>query len=439
MIRLFRGPLLVVIFLFLLGINIYGWGTAGVNHVLIFELDPRNHLSYQQLMELGAIFGVLWTVHLLIFLFSEFLGIPTYAVPLSLTITMVLFMINPTKTMMHGARFWLLKFMGRIFAAPFFPVAFADFWLADQLNSLATGFTDFHYMACFYLTPDATLNNEFNEAVSENLEYCTNGNWVRAIFSALPAWFRFAQCLRRYKDTREAFPHLVNAGKYSTTLFVVLFKFLDGVFLTATLGTDTNIFFILWMISQSISSCYAYTWDIKMDWGLMDKNTENTLLREETVYSSKNYYYFAIIEDFILRFGWTVSISLAQIGFFEDQHKEWLPSFMAMLEVFRRFVWNFFRLENEHLNNCGKFRAVRDISVAPIDASDQAEIIRMMDEPDGVMTVRKRKTTKSHSKNKGKSDLLKPLLDNEQFSSVGVLGSLVVNQMSPSEIKNLEV
>ena len=45
-------------------------------------------------------------------------------------------------------------------------------------------------------------------------------------------------------------------------------------------------------------------------------------------------------------------------------------------------MWNFFRLENEHLNNCGKFRAVRDISVAPLDASDQQQIINMMDDPD---------------------------------------------------------
>lgn len=54
-------------------------------------------------------------------------------------------------------------------------------------------------------------------------------------------------------------------------------------------------------------------------------------------------------------------------------------------------MWNFFRLENEHLNNCGKFRAVRDISVAPMDASDQAAIIKMMDEPDGVVNRRARK------------------------------------------------
>lgn len=57
----------------------------------------------------------------------------------------------------------------------------------------------------------------------------------------------------------------------------------------------------------------------------------------------------------------------------------------------RRFVWNFFRLENEHLNNCGKFRAVRDISVAPMDTSDQNQIIRMMDDEDGVINRRKKK------------------------------------------------
>lgn len=54
----------------------------------------------------------------------------------------------------------------------------------------------------------------------------------------------------------------------------------------------------------------------------------------------------------------------------------------------------FFRLENEHLNNCGKFRAVRDISVAPIDSSDQMLIIKMMDEEEGVINRRKKKIAK---------------------------------------------
>ena len=48
-VRLYRGPFLVILFLFLLGINVYGWRKSGVNHILIFELDPRNHLSEQNI------------------------------------------------------------------------------------------------------------------------------------------------------------------------------------------------------------------------------------------------------------------------------------------------------------------------------------------------------------------------------------------------------
>ena len=48
------------------------------------------------------------------------------------------------------------------------------------------------------------------------------------------------------------------------------------------------------------------------------------------------------------------------------------------------------------MSKIGKFRAVRDISVAPIDASDQAQIIRMMDEDDGVSAVRRAKKNMSN-------------------------------------------
>ena len=51
---------------------------------------------------------------------------------------------------------------------------------------------------------------------------------------------------------------------------------------------------------------------------------------------------------------------------------------VKILEVFRRFVWNFLRLENEHLNNCGGFRAVRDISIVPVNETDQGSGIIMM-------------------------------------------------------------
>ena len=50
-IHMYRGMFLVILMIFLLGINTYGWRSSGVNHVLIFEIDPRHHLSHQQLLE----------------------------------------------------------------------------------------------------------------------------------------------------------------------------------------------------------------------------------------------------------------------------------------------------------------------------------------------------------------------------------------------------
>jgi xenotropic and polytropic retrovirus receptor 1 len=96
----------------------------------------------------------------------------------------------------------------------------------------------------------------------------------------------------------------------------------------------------------------------------------------------QTFYYFAIIEDTVLRFIWILSFLLTENKIVSG---DLMTSILAPLEVFRRFVWNFFRLENEHLNNCGKFRAVRDISIAPIDSSDQTTILRMMDEYEGVV------------------------------------------------------
>ena len=49
--RIYRSVFLVLLLLFFLGINTYGWRASGVNHVLIFELNPRDNLAPQELLE----------------------------------------------------------------------------------------------------------------------------------------------------------------------------------------------------------------------------------------------------------------------------------------------------------------------------------------------------------------------------------------------------
>ncbi|KAJ0798766.1 hypothetical protein HanLR1_Chr00c2662g0852251 [Helianthus annuus] len=61
----------------------------------------------------------------------------------------------------------------------------------------------------------------------------------------------------------------------------------------------------------------------------------------------------------ILRLAWMQTV----LDFNEASflHTNALIAVVASLEIIRRGIWNFFRLENEHLNNVGKFRAVKSV------------------------------------------------------------------------------
>lgn len=217
-------------------------------------------------MEFGACFGVIWTLCVLSFQYSDALSIPTYASPLTLYVLMALFLFNPTKTFRHEARFWTIRVLWRIFLAPFYYVGFADFFVADQLNSIVPAFLDLQFLICFYYnnpdwqtaSPAGKQNKErkkekyvqkkhsntkcklsrmalstftdIEHFLIAEVESCVEGSYlIRPLVAMLPAWFRFAQCIRRYRDTRESFPHLANALKYSTSFFVVIFSSLSFV------------------------------------------------------------------------------------------------------------------------------------------------------------------------------------------------------------------
>jgi hypothetical protein len=206
----------------------------------------------------------------------------------------------------------------------------------------------------------------------------TNIYGIRPFISMMPALLRFLQCLRRYRDTKLMFPHLVNAGKYSTTIFVVIFSTLNTWYQKHI--TFQSPFFYCWILAYIVSFCYTYTWDIKMDWGLLDRNAkENKGLRDELVYGRKWCYFAAMAEDFVFRLAWVLNVSLAG-----STSSDLLTCITAPMEVVRRFLWNYFRLENEHVNNCGQFRAVRDISVKPIQKGDFDAVDSYMNDDDGV-------------------------------------------------------
>uniref|UniRef100_A0A915BJA1 Xenotropic and polytropic retrovirus receptor 1 n=1 Tax=Parascaris univalens TaxID=6257 RepID=A0A915BJA1_PARUN len=231
-VRLFRGPLLFFVCIWLCGLNMYGWAAAGVNHVLIFEVDPRNHLTYQTLMQISSFMCMLWAVGVLGYLYAHLIHLPPFLFPMLLMIVCMVILFNPLKKpdsiFRRNSRFWLLKHCFNCFTAPLHFVTFPDFWLGDQMNSLTTSFLDLQYFVCFYATEVdysgwtmtvRAVNLTINEPVpwgyvdiNTGRDMCTSASGVRALVSIIPATVRFMQCLRRFRDTGRARPHLVNAG-----------------------------------------------------------------------------------------------------------------------------------------------------------------------------------------------------------------------------------
>ncbi|KAE8716051.1 hypothetical protein F3Y22_tig00110156pilonHSYRG00285 [Hibiscus syriacus] len=73
--------------------------------------------------------------------------------------------------------------------------------------------------------------------------------------------------------------------------------------------------------------------------------------------------------NLILRLAWLQTVVHSS---FQNVDYRVTGLFLAALEVIRRGLWNFYRLENEHLNNAGKFRAIKTVPL-PFHEVDEEE------------------------------------------------------------------
>jgi hypothetical protein len=375
--KLYRGSLLIIIHVLLVGINIYIWRKTGINHVLIFEINPRNYLFYEEILELGTLLGLFWLLSVIFFIASAYFMTEYTFYPIILFLFLILYATNPLDLFKRSSRFWFLKLLWRSCLAPFYDVRFADFWFADQLCSFEFFFVDLQFIVCYYFAQVSwapfKIDNQEPCTPSDYRDLSYVYNVLALILSCIPAWLRFLQCLRRYRDTKNKFPHLANALKYASYFFDVGALAIRYEYARYYQVEWKSLEVYTFLIIHFATSSYRIWWDLKMDWGFFDKNAgDNKFLREVCIYSSKWYYYFAIVQNIILRFIWIVRIyDISYLNTNKEVYRDVVATVLAFLEIYRRFVWNFFRLEYEHLNNCGQFRAVRDISIKRSKISDR--------------------------------------------------------------------
>jgi len=88
-----------------------------------------------------------------------------------------------------------------------------------------------------------------------------------------------------------------------------------------------------------------------MDWSLLNPYASWPFVRDAVGFKKRWVYYFAMLMDTILRFTWVSYIVYGS----EALHSAGLSFIIAVLEIIRRFIWCFFRMENEHV---GKYTSI---------------------------------------------------------------------------------
>ncbi|KAJ0117162.1 EXS family protein [Diaporthe amygdali] len=312
------GGFFLMLYLFsMFCLNCKLWTANRVNYPFIFEFDPRNQLDWRQLSEFPSFF---------VFLFGLFiwLNFTRYGSP-------AMYLYYPV----------LLVFITvwRLFFAGLYPVEFRDFFLGDMYCSLTYAMCNIELFFCLYAH------------YWDNPQQCnSNHSRLLGFFACLPPIWRFLQCIRRYRDTRNIFPHLVNGGKYTASI-------LAGVFLSIYRINNTSKNLGLFIAFSTINGFYTAFWDIFMDFSLVQPHARHRFLRDITALKSRWPYYLIMILDPILRFNWIFYAIFTH----DTQHSSIASFLIGFAEVTRRGMWTLLRVENEHCSNVAQYKASRDV------------------------------------------------------------------------------
>ncbi|KAI5288821.1 hypothetical protein KEM52_001011 [Ascosphaera acerosa] len=336
--QLYAGYALILLHFLLFCLDCFVWTRTKINYVFVFEYDTRNVLDWRQLAELPCFFTLL--LGLIMFLNFRWVDLSVYIYwPVILIGLTVIILFMPAPILYPRARRWWAYSNWRLLPAGLYPVEFRDFFLGDMYCSQTYAMGNVALFFCLY-------GHKFANAAQCN----SNHSRAMGFMSTVPAIIRGLQCLRRYVDTRNTFPHLVNMGKYTSTLvfYVTLSVYrIDRSY-------DVRALFIFFAV---VNALYSSTWDLAMDWSLGDISSKNWGLRDSLALRRRWLYYAAMVLDPILRFNWIFYVIFPR----DFQHSALLSFFVALSEVLRRGMWVIFRVENEHCTNVELFRASRDV------------------------------------------------------------------------------
>ncbi|XP_058101549.1 phosphate transporter PHO1-like isoform X1 [Magnolia sinica] len=303
---------LLSLHVFLYGCNLFMWRSTRINYNFIFEFSPSTALRYRDAFLICTSFMTMVVGAVVIHLLLRSNGFSPSHVD---TIPGILFL-----------------------------VLMVDFFMADQLTSQIPLLRHMEFTSCYFMAGGFKTHQT---------QTCTSSKLYKElayVISFMPYYWRAMQCARRWFDDGDI-DHVANLGKYVSAMLAA------GARLTYAMQ-PTPLWLAMVIVTSSIATVYQLYWDFVKDWGLLKPKSKNPWLRDELILKNKSIYYVSIAFNFVLRLAWVETVMHINIG----RVNNWLLDFfLASLEIIRRGHWNFYRLENEHLNNVGMFRAEKTV------------------------------------------------------------------------------
>lgn len=367
----------ISVYLISVALNMFAFEKVGIKYKQIFEINPRVSISAHKTLALALlvcnVVGICFVIESrnMVNGLQDCAGHVAYWMYVSGGIVFII----PLPIFAYKARFWIFKKFLRTLSCGMLPgpVRFTDFFLTDQLIPLALVFVNYAMVMC--MLEQKVVKN------AKNLKYgnknCKPIKFYVALFvGVFPSVIRCCQCLRRWRDLqptikdKKIFPQFTNFLKYfcfSTKVVIGAFYMRSGY---------TNTMMIVYFVFGAFATLFKIWWDFKMDWFFFrEASPKHKFLRSNLTLKKPTFYYFSIVYNFTVRFLWMapyiVKLILKNNSFSDDDVNNYVfvtASIAIVLEIIRLGCWNFIRMENEHLHNCGDFRLIVPITAHDYDS-----------------------------------------------------------------------
>ncbi|KMS95909.1 hypothetical protein BVRB_003930 isoform A [Beta vulgaris subsp. vulgaris] len=334
---LYYNPLLLVtLMVWLWGINLWVFSQANVSYSKIFDVD-QTHLTHREIWKCATWMTIIVPTSMTAYLYLYSDGEVSLAAsqPVLLYIAVIMILISPFDIFYLSSRYYLLRTLWRLVVP-----------LQANLERSVCRMVHRQVATIAWFEADSI---------------CGSHSVAIPVVLVLPYIFRLFQCLRQYKDTGEK-SSLLNALKYSTAVPVI---FLSALKYHVFPDKWTSIYRPLWLMSSLSNSMYSFYWDITRDWDMscftrIFKFGKPNLC-SYLLHGRRWVYCWVIGSNLILRCTWTYKLSA------HLRHNYLTVFAITALEIFRRFQWVFFRVENEW----NKMSAKSHIQLSESDSSSE--------------------------------------------------------------------